>query len=101
MAEVYRSASLQAARIAGEDPAMDAAAQVVLARARAVATQHRLTGAYLTRFGTERTRGKRGVTDRLVFNDDPGAVSIEFGHTTTTGRLVPGQHILGKAAGTR
>jgi hypothetical protein len=41
--------------------------------------------------------GKRGVVDRLVYADDPGAIAIEFGHLAQGKRgatWVPGQRIL-------
>lgn len=106
MAEVYKIASILAARIAGEDPAMDSAAAKVESSARSLAAAHRLTGNYLSGIGSERTPGKRGVTDRLVYVDDPAAAHIEFGHLTRGGaemdgprHWVEGLHIFGRAAG--
>lgn len=105
MAEVYNSSKLIAARIAGKTSAMDAAAQKVLAACRAVALEHRLTGAYMDAFGIATVPGLSGngrlVDDRLVYNDDPGAMSIEWGHAVRNRQgdevgYVPGQHIMGR-----
>lgn len=108
MAQVYRIAAIEAARIAGEDAAMDAAAAKVEATVRGLAAAHNVTGNYLSGVGTERTPGKRGVTDRLVYVDDPAAAHIEFGHLTRRGKdmqgpqeWVEGLHIFGRAAGVR
>ena len=38
--------------------------------------------------------GRNGVKDRMVYSSDPAAVPIEFGHVTSSGRVVPGQRIL-------
>ena len=106
MAQVYRVAAIQAAQIAGEDAEMDRVATAGAALARAIAGGHRVTGSYLRGIGTERTPGKRGVTDRLFYVDDPAAAHIEFGHLTRGGeeligprRWVEGLHIFGRAAG--
>lgn len=108
MAQVYKIAAIQAAQIAGEDSAMDTAAAKVEATVRALAAAHNVTGSYLSGIGTERTPGKRGVTDRLIFVDDPAAEHIEFGHLTRRGKdmhgpqqWVAGLHIFGRAAGVR
>lgn len=105
MAVVHSNVGVVVARIVGNHAVMDATAQKVLARARQVAGQHRLTGTYLGSFQVSRVPGRSGVTDRLVSNTDKAAVSIEYGHFTRQGRtsqapprFVPGQHIMGKAA---
>ncbi len=90
MAQVYRVAAIQAAQIAGEDPAMDAAAERIAANARGLAASHRVSGDYIGGIGVERIPGKRGVTDRIAFVDDPAAAHIEFGHMTRLGRGVHG-----------
>jgi hypothetical protein len=106
MAQVYKVAGILAARIAGEDPAMDAAASAVADAARALAASHNVTGEYLNGIGTDRIRGKRGVTDRIAYVDHEAAASIEFGHEqgfrkgfVGPGRYVEGLHIFGQAAG--
>lgn len=108
MAQVYKVAGILAAQIAGEDPAMDIAAERVADAARAFAAPHNVTGEYLAGIGTERIRGKRGVTDRIAYVDHEAAASIEFGHQTRVGEgvhgppeHVEGLHIFGRAAGVR
>lgn len=108
MAQVYPIAAIQAAQIAGESPVMDATAALVAAAARSLANAHRVSGDYVAGIGVERTPGKRGVTDRLVYVDDPAAAHIEFGHVTRGGKdmigpreWVEGLHIMGRAAGVR
>ncbi|GAB2698379.1 DUF5403 family protein [Thalassiella azotivora] len=100
MAQVYRTAGIEAARIAGHSPDMDAGAAKVLATAKRIAAQHRVTGAYMARFGVATVKGKRGVLDREVYNDDPASMHIEKGHRARGGgRWVQGLHILARAAG--
>jgi hypothetical protein len=115
MATVSKTAGIIAARIAGESSAMDLAAMVVLGRVKMVASQHRLTGAYLRGLQIKKVRGRNGVTDRLVSATDPAAIAIEFGHytvrvrrkkhtgsrrvSTGTVRWVPGLYIMTKARG--
>lgn len=106
MAYVYRSASLTAARICGDDPVMDIAAGMLLGLAKARAVDHILTGAYISQLFTTRAPGKKGVTDRLVVAGDKAAISIEYGHSVRINkgrnapqnsmnfRWVPGQFIL-------
>ena len=105
MATVYRSASVTAARIAGESQVMDDVANAVADNARALAASHNVSGEFEASIGVERRPGKRGVTDRIVYADDPNALSIEFGHLTRPGKdgtsqhWVEGLHILARAAG--
>lgn len=113
MAQVYKLAGIEAAKIAGRSPEMDAAAQHVLARVKVVAAQHRRTGRYIAALEVKNVRGKHGVRDRLVSATDPASLSIEYGHYATkvtksstsrrasSGALtwVPGQFIMTKARG--
>lgn len=106
MATVYKIVGVQAARIAGESSAMDAAATSVANAARSLAASHNVTGEFLSGIGTARIAGKRGVTDRIAYVDHSAAYSIEFGHQTRLGkgvqgprRFVEGLHIFGRAAG--
>ncbi len=102
MAQVYRSAAIQAAQIAGRSSEMDAAAERVANAARSIAVGHNVTGEYLSGIGTSEIRGKRGVTDRIAYVDAEAAASREFGHRTRGGRgYVEGLHIMGRAAGLR
>lgn len=110
MARVYERAAYEAALIAGNMPEMDEGAEKVLAAVRELATEHRDTGAYreslhLTRepaVKPSRYGGKR-VTDRVVWTDDPNAVSIEYGHLqgergSGERKFIPGQFIFNRAA---
>jgi|SRR5689334_3435021 len=103
MAQVFKSAAIDAARVAGESPVMDSVAHGVADRARGLAAGHNVTGEYLAGIGVTRTAGKRGVTDRLAYVDHEAAASIEFGHLTRPGRRgtprhwVPGLHIFRRA----
>ncbi len=102
MAVVYKTVGVQAARIAGLSPEMDAAAEKVANAARAIAAGHNVTGEYLSGIGTSEIRGKHGVTDRIAFVDAEAAASREFGHRTRSGKgYVEGLHIFGRAAGLR
>ncbi len=80
MAQVYKTAGIIGARLAGESAAMDEAADELQRLARAEAAQHADTEHFQNSIESNRTRGKNGVIDRLVVATDPGAESIEFGH---------------------
>ena len=100
MAQVYESATLEAAKIASQSPEMDAAAELVLKHVRASAAGHRDTGAYDRGLHIETAVTRRGVHDRLIIaeteNDD--AQLIEFGGVVRdTGRVIPGLHIMRNA----
>lgn len=102
MAEVYKGAGTKVAKIVGESSVMDQAAEKVRAKATALASVHRNTGAYSNNFKTRRIKGKKGVTDREVYNDHPAAGPIEFGHFQekpdgTLGKYIPGQFNLVRA----
>lgn len=98
---IYAGTSTDAAKIVGnESTALDEAAAQVLARAQALAAAHVKTGSYQGSFGVSRIRGKKGVQDRAVYNDDPAASFIEWGHAVDTKkgpRWVNGLFILTRA----
>ncbi len=104
MAQVYRAAAIDAAKIAGESATMDAVAGTLMTICQGLAARHSKTGRVAGSFEVGRTPGKRGVTDRLVVNTDPNAVSIEFGHLTRPGAEanrtpVAGLRIMTRATG--
>lgn len=80
MAEIFKSAGVEAARIAGLDPEMDRAAARAEAAIRAEAARHVDTGDFSSSIRSGRVPGKRGVTDRAIWTEKPEAWSIEFGH---------------------
>lgn len=98
MATVYKGVGVKIAKLPGVQPTLDTAADVILARAEALATARVDTGSYLKSLGTRKIRGERGVMDREVYADDPAALSIEFGHLAEKKKgaptWVPGQRIL-------
>ena len=97
MANVYNGAGVKIARLPGIQPELDKAAMEILARAKAGAARHADTKHYLKSLKVGSTPGPRGVVDREVYSDDPGAIAIEFGHVAEGKRgatWVPGQRIL-------
>lgn len=97
MASVHKGAGTKIARLPGLQPELDKAARAILVRAQGAAATREDSGAYLRSLGIQAVPGKRGVVDRLVYADDPGAVAIEFGHLAQGKRgatWVPGQRIL-------
>ncbi len=95
MAQVYKSAGIEAARIAGESVVMDSTAASIAAKARSNAQGH---GSLSSRISAERARGKRGVTDRIVALDHPEAENIEFGHINArNGEWVKGLWVMRNA----
>lgn len=96
---IHKDASVIAARLAGESPVMDAAAEKLAGRIRTAAGAEADTGAFARSIKTARSKGKKGVTDRVVYSDDPGAISIEHGHVQGSS-YVPGKHIFTNTART-
>ncbi|GIT80182.1 hypothetical protein LLS1_18510 [Leifsonia sp. LS1] len=101
MAEVFANAGIEAALLAGESDGLDEIANTLLRRAKANAAKHAKDGTFENSLEVVRTRGKRGVTDRLVQSTDPLAVPKELGHALVrdgeTIGYVKGQHSLGNA----
>ena len=107
MATVNKNAGVVVARIVGRDPIMDQVAGKLLAKAVGRASRHVKTGSYIRSLKIANVPGKKGVRDRLVYSDDPAALSIEYGHAQRRrgdhGRnsadfvFVPGQFILSGA----
>lgn len=100
MAQVYNGSGTKVAKLPGVQPALDTAAAKVLSTAKSLAAGHVDTGAYVGSLGVEKTPGKKGVVDRLVYSDDPAAAHIEYGYITRgrPPRYVQGQFILTRAA---
>lgn len=97
MATVYGGTGTKIAKLPGVQPELDKAAAVILSRAKAAASRHADTTHYLRSLKSGTTPGKRGVMDREVYSDDPGAIAIEFGHLAAGkhgATWVPGQRIL-------
>lgn len=101
MAEVFKHVGVTVARMAGDSPAMDEAAALVMSIVQARAIRHRLTGDYMSKLSIKNVPGKKGVRDRMIFAGDKAAYSIEWGHTVRRANgssyWLPGQHILGGA----
>lgn len=97
MAKVYKNAHIAAARIAVEDPVMQARARRVHGIARAEAAKHRDSGEYYNSIKIKRGRGR--VKDWIIYTDDELALSKEFGHAAPDGHWIDGVHAFGKALG--
>lgn len=79
MAQVYRDAGIEAAKIAGESSVMDGVARAIAARARANALA-RGDSTFASSIEVRKVRGRRGVSDREIVATDPLAVPKELGH---------------------
>lgn len=90
MGQVYKNAGIEAAKIGGLDPAMDALAGRTKATILGVSAPHTKTGRWNSSVKTENVRGRSGVRDRLVSVTDPNAMQIEYGHwwVTPEGRRI-------------
>ena len=80
VAEVYKYAGLEAAKIAGQSPEMDRVANELARLVRSEAAKHRRSGDFSDNILVRKVRGRRGVMDREVVADDPLAAVKEFGH---------------------
>ncbi|MDQ1113934.1 hypothetical protein QE418_003382 [Microbacterium testaceum] len=92
--------------MAGDSNAFDAIASKVLRLAQTEALKSVDTGAYLSHLHMKTVPGERGtgrgVNDRLIVADDPGAGPIEWGHIyrhpgSRRVTYVPGKHIMTNA----
>lgn len=104
MASVNKRASTDAAKLPGVQGLLTAQAHRIKASAEALAAESVDTGNYAGSFSVKSVPGESGVTDRLVVNNDPASVVIEYGHMTppsetSPGGYVPGKHILRRAIG--
>lgn len=90
MGQVYKNAGIEAARIAGLSPEMDAQAAKAKAVVLGVLASHNKTGSYARRVAVRNVAGQRGVRDRVVEARDPQAMAIEYGHwwVTPEGRRI-------------
>jgi hypothetical protein len=101
MAEVFASAGIDVARIAGNSSEMDRVAADLARHAKTEAAKHSKDGTFERSIEVVNVPGRRGVRDRLVTATDPLAAIKEFGHTITSDGApigyVPGQHSLRNA----
>ena len=106
MASFEDETLIDIAIMAGKSRELDRAADAVKARVIAEASRHKLTGAYIASIKIANVPGRQGsgtrVTDRLIYSDDPNAMSIEYGHfqgkrNTPNRKRMPGQHIFERA----
>lgn len=97
MAQVFAGVGTKLAKLPGLQPELDKAAGSILNRAKAHAAGRTDSGAYMSSLKVKAVPGKKGVKDREVYSDDPGAIPIEFGHISEGGKWVPGQRILLRA----
>lgn len=82
MAQVFKGAGTKVAKLPGIQPLLDKqAARIKAAAASNISSSSaRSTGAYASSLEVRKVRGKKGVMDRLVVANDPGAIHIEYGH---------------------
>lgn len=97
MAEVDRDVGVIVARMVGDSDALDDAAEAF--RAEIIDQAPHRTGDFRSSIKVERVPGRSGVTDRLIYSDDPGALSIEYGHEGPNGEWVAGHFPFHKAHG--
>lgn len=86
MARVYDGTGRKLAKLDTVQAELDNAAAELLERAKEGAARHANTKHYLKSLKVRSIPGEKGVMDREVYSDDPGAVAIEFGH------LAAGKH---------
>lgn len=94
MAEVYKVVELEAAIIASEDPEFDSLAAKVEKTAKALAPYRH--GQFKSSIKRQTAVTPQGVSDQVIYSNDPAALSIEYGHLTPAGKYVPGAHTFAK-----
>lgn len=102
---VNTRARVIAAQITGDSDALDHAAVAIKMAVRFAAASNVDTGNYIRELSIVKVPGEsgtgRGVMDRLVVANDPGAAAIEWGHLVRVEgsrrvKWVPGQHPMGR-----
>ena len=88
MVSLNRGVSTEAARMIGDSAEFDSVMEQRKNRIRSLAPSR--TGAFRDSIQMRKVPGKNGVVDREIYSDDPGALSIEFGHVTRDGTPVHG-----------
>lgn len=76
---LFRNANIDAARVGSREPQMDAAAWKVEKVVDGVTLSHWVEGE-LWRHTSVKDEYVKGVRHKLIENDDPAVLSIEFGH---------------------
>lgn len=104
MAAVFGGVGAKIARLPGIQPLLDMAAAGIKARAVAniMSSSKEPTGHYASSLEVRSVPGKKGVRDRLVVANDPGALAIEYGHLEVGedgASWVPGKFPLTRAVG--
>lgn len=100
MVQLDNDVHIAAARLVSSSGELRSAADQIAAKARGLAASHNKTGNYASSFGVEPSGpGANGVTDYVVYNDDPAAKFIEFGHKNRDGGRTEGLHIMQRAVG--
>lgn len=83
-------------------PELDEVIHRVKDAASALAAGHTETGAYEASLVVAVDTTSKSKQDRILYSDDPAAISIEWGHVAPSadgaGQRVPGQHIMARAA---
>lgn len=98
MPEIYRGRqATQVAKLVADTPVFLGFANQLASEVRANAAQHKDTGHFTDSVKVGRDRHSSGVNDAVVYSDDPGALSIEFGHTQG-GVYHPGIYAFSQAA---
>lgn len=102
VADVDEDVGITIAKLPGVQALQASAAADIMVKAQALASESTDTGNYQASFGVDTEPGPDGVTDYVVYNDDPAAVIIEYGHMTrptknSPGTFVPGKHYLRRA----
>lgn len=88
MVSLNRGVSTEAARMIGDSAEFDSVMEQRRARIQGLAPTR--TGAFRESIQMRKVPGKKGVTDREIYSDDPAALSIEFGHVAPDGTPVHG-----------
>ena len=88
MVYLNHGVSTEAARMIGDSAEFDSVMEQRKNRIKSLAP--RRTGAFQDSIQVRKVPGKKGVTDREIYSDDPAALSIEFGHVTPGGTPVHG-----------
>jgi len=95
MATLFKNLELEFAKAASHDPEMDRVAALAESYVVGLAPVER--GDFVHSIKRKTVRTPRGVRDRLIYSENEGAMSIEFGYMSRAGNWIPGHFAFTRA----
>ncbi|WP_269929105.1 DUF5403 family protein [Kocuria massiliensis] len=95
--QVFKRSGTMVAKMVGDSSLFTAEADKLAVEVKGNIAPHNDTTEFFNSIKVGNIKGQKGVTDRMVYSDDPHALSKEYGHKTPNGGKVDGIHAFAKA----